>query len=197
MYEHLSFLGARLREQRRSRRLTLRDLARRTGLSAGLISKIENFRTIPSLPVLLSIARELRLDPAKLFDGMPGAEDRPWLLVRAGEGMPVERESNHGMKYTMLLESGLAASEFQLMLVRVSPGAKRKAVSGAGMELLYLLSGELDYRIGDDTIPFRTGDTLLFDGSIPHVPTNNSAAEAVMLALYLLNEEKTPVRHRK
>lgn len=197
MYEHLSFLGVRLREQRRLRRLTLRELARRTDLSAGLISKIENFRTIPSLPVLLSIARELRLDPAKLFDGMPAAEDRPWLLVRAGEGVPVERESNHGINYSMLLESGLAASEFQLMLVRVSPGAKRKAVSGAGMELLYLLSGELDYRVGDDTIRFRAGDTLFFDGSIPHVPANNSDAEAVMIALYLLSEEKTPVRHRK
>ena len=197
MYEHLSFLGTKLREQRRIRRLTLRELARRTNLSAGLISKIENFRTIPSLPVLLSIARELRLDPAKLFDGMPAAEDRSWLLIRPGDGVPVERESNHGMEYTMLLESGLAASEFQLMLVRVLPGAKRKAVSGAGMELLYLLSGELDYRIGDDTIPFRTGDTLFFDGSLPHVPVNSLSREAVMLVLYLLSEEKTSVRHRK
>ena len=55
MYEHLSFLGIKLREQRKIRRLTLRELAHRTKLSAGLISKIENFRTIPSLPVLLSI----------------------------------------------------------------------------------------------------------------------------------------------
>ena len=197
MYEHLSFLGTRLREQRKTRRLTLRELAHRTGLSAGLISKIENFRTIPSLPVLLSIARELRLDPGRLFEGMPNSETRSWLLVRAGEGSPVERESNHGMSYTMLLESGTGASEFQLMLVRVSPGAKRKAVSGAGMELLYLLEGELDYRVGEDTIPLRRGDTLFFDGAIPHVPVNASNQEAVMLVLYLLSEEKTPARGRK
>ncbi len=197
MYEHLSFLGTRLREQRKTRRLTLRELAHRTKLSAGLLSKIENFRTIPSLPVLLSIARELRLDPAKLFDGMPNAEDRPWLHVRADEGIPVERESNQGMRYTMLLESGTAASEIQLMLVNIAPGAKRKAVSGAGMELLYLLSGELDYRVGDDTIQLRRGDTLFFDGAIPHVPVNNAATEAVLLVLYLLSEEKTTAKSRK
>jgi len=197
MYEHLSFLGIKLREQRKLRRLTLRELAHRTKLSAGLISKIENFRTIPSLPVLLSIARELRLDPGRLFEGMPSAEDRPWLLVRAGEGSPVERESNHGMNYTMLLERGTAASEFQLMLVQVLPGAKRKAVSGAGMELLYLLDGELDYHVGDDAIQFRRGDTLFFDGSIPHVPVNDSGKPATMLVLYLLSEEKTSVRGRK
>ena len=197
MYEHLSFLGSRLREQRRSRGLTLRELAHRTRLSAGLISKIENFRTIPSLPVLLTIARELRFDLAALFDGVPAAEERPWVLVRAGEGVPVERESNHGMSYRMLLESGTAASEFQLMLISVAPGAKRKAVSGTAMELLYMLSGELEYHVGDDVIPLRRGDTLLFDGSIPHVPVNASRNEAELLVLYLLSEEKSAVRRRK
>ena len=197
MYEHLSFLGSRLREQRRSRGLTLRELAHRTRLSAGLISKIENFRTIPSLPVLLTIARELRFDLAALFDGVPAAEERPWVLVRAGEGVPVERESNHGMSYRMLLESGTAASEFQLMLISVAPGAKRKAVSGTAMELLYMLSGELEYHVGDDVIPLRRGDTLFFDGSIPHVPVNASRNDADLLVLYLLSEEKSAVRRRK
>jgi transcriptional regulator with XRE-family HTH domain len=197
MYEHLSFIGTRLRDQRKSRRLTLRELAQHTGLSAGLISKIENFRTIPSLPVLLTIARELRFDPAKLFEGMSVPEDRPWLLVPAGTGAPVERESNHGMNYTLLFESGIAASEVQLMMVVVSPGAKRKAVSGAGMEILYLLSGELEYRVGGDKIPFRQGDTLIFDGAIPHFPVNASANDAVSLVIYLLSEEKSVVRHRK
>ena len=197
MYAHLSFLGTRLRDQRKLRRLTLRELAHRTGLSAGLISKIENFRTIPSLPVLLTIARELRLDPAKLFEGMGVSEDRQWLRVPAGSGSPVERESNHGMSYTLLLESGIAASEVQLMLVVVSPGAKRKAVSGAGMEILYMLSGELEYRVGGDTVPLRPGDTLFFDGAIPHFPVNESKSDAVSLVIYLLSEEKSVVRHRK
>ena len=197
MYKHLSFLGTRLREQRRLRRMTLRELAKRTGLSAGLISKIENFRTIPSLPVLLSIAKELRLDPGKLFEGMTPEEESPWLLVPAGSGAPVERESNHGMNYTLLLESGISASEIQLMLVTVAPGAKRKAVSGAGMEIFYLLSGELEYHVGSDTVPLRPGDTLFFDGAIPHFPVNASANDAVSLVIYLLSEEKTAVRRRK
>ena len=197
MYEHLSILGTRLCERRRQRRLTLRELARRTGLSAGLISKIENFRTIPSLPVLLAVARELRLDPAELFGGLQSREDRPWLLVPADAGAPVKRESSRGMEYRLLLESGSSASEFQLMLITVAPGAKRKAVSGSGMELLYMLSGELEYRIGDDVIPFKKGDTLFFDGTIPHLPVNASEGDAVLLALYFLCEEKPASRRRK
>lgn len=198
MYEHLSFLGIRLREQRQKRRLTLRDVARDTGLSAGLISKIENFRTIPSLPVLLDIARKLRLDPAELFSGLQAAaEDRPWTLVRAGAGATVERESSRGMRYELVMESGTGASEFQLMLVTVTPGARRKAVSGSGMELIYLLAGELEYHVGGDTLTLRKGDTLFFDGALPHVPVNGGDAEAVMLVLYLLSEEKNAPRRRK
>ncbi|MBQ6352248.1 MAG: helix-turn-helix transcriptional regulator [Lentisphaeria bacterium] len=197
MYEHLSFLGIRLRAQRQKRRLTLRDVARGTGLSAGLLSKIENFRTIPSLPVLLTIARELRLDPAELFSGLPDAERRPWLLVRAGEGIAVERESSHGMTYRMILESGTGASEFQLMCVTVAPDARRKSVSGSGMELIYMLAGTLDYRVGDDTIRLGPGDTLYFDGALPHVPVNRSGGDAVMLVLYLLSEEKVSQTRRK
>lgn len=56
MNEQLTCLGMRLKELRRKRLLTLQQLAERTELTAGLLSKIENFRTIPSLPVLLSIA---------------------------------------------------------------------------------------------------------------------------------------------
>ena len=197
MYEHLSFLGSRLRTQRQQRRLTLREVAHATGLSAGLLSKIENFRTIPSLPVLLAIARELRLDPAELFSDLPGEERRPWILVRDGEGASVERENSHGMTYRMLLESGTGASEFQLMCVTVAPGARRKAVSGSGMELIYMLAGELAYRVGDDTVPLRRGDTLFFDGALPHVPQNTADTDAVMLVLYLLSEEKSAPRRRK
>jgi len=197
MYEHLSFLGSRLRTQRQKRRLTLRELARGTGLSAGLLSKIENFRTIPSLPVLLTIARELRLNPADLFSGLPAAERRPWILVRADEGVAVERESCHGMTYRLLVESGTGASEFQLMCVTVAPGVKRKAVSGAGMELIYMLSGELEYHVGSDVIPLKKNDTLYFDGALPHLPVNNTSTDAVSLVFYLLSEEKEPKRRRK
>ena len=197
MYEQLSFLGIRLREQRRARQLTLRELAAKTGLSAGLLSKIENFRTMPSLPVLLAIARALHLDLAELFSGIEPGGERPWLLVRAGTGAAVERESSTGLRYELLLESSLEATELQVMLVTAAPGARRKAVSGSGPELLYLAAGELDYRIGDDTIHLKRGDTLFFDGSLPHVPFNRTDSDAVMLVCYFLREEKGRPAQRK
>ena len=70
MREQLIVLGTRIKKIRKERKMTLQALADRTGLTAGLLSKIENFRTIPSLPVLVGIAAALQIDLAALFEGM-------------------------------------------------------------------------------------------------------------------------------
>ena len=59
MREQLTALGCRIRDLRKQRNMTLQELGEKTHLTAGLLSKIENFRTVPSLPVLAEIARAL------------------------------------------------------------------------------------------------------------------------------------------
>ena len=82
----------------------------------------------------------------------------------------------------------LGGDRQQVMLVEIEPGASREAVSGDGNEILYMVSGRVDYRIGNDIIDFGPGDVLFFDSSVPHVPENRHSKKAVMLAVYHLNE---------
>jgi len=178
MNEDLSVLGGRLREIRKKRGFTLQQLADKTGLTAGLLSKIENLRTSPSLPVLSDIARALGTDMAELFlpsDGKQGC--RKWRYFPAGSFQPIAREDNFGFEYKLIFESRLSGDRQQVMLVEIAPGASREAVSG-----------RVDYRIGDDIIDFGPGDVLFFDSSVPHVPENRRSGKAVMLAVYHLNE---------
>jgi len=63
-------IGLNIHQARRKRELTLGDIARHTGISKGLLSKIENFRTLPSLPVLAAIARSLNLKLENLVEGI-------------------------------------------------------------------------------------------------------------------------------
>ena len=189
MNEDLSVLGGRLREIRKKRGFTLQQLADKTGLTAGLLSKIENLRTSPSLPVLSDIARALGTDMAELFlpsDGKQGC--RKWRYFPAGSFQPIAREDNFGFEYKLIFESRLSGDRQQVMLVEIAPGASREAVSGDGNEILYMISGRVDYRIGDDIIDFGPGDVLFFDSSVPHVPENRRSGKAVMLAVYHLNE---------
>ena len=189
MNEDLIVLGGRLREIRKQRGFTLQQLADKTGLTAGLLSKIENLRTSPSLPVLSDIARALGTDMAELFlpsEGKRGC--RKWRYFPAGSFRTVDREDNFGFEYKLIFESRLSGDRQQVMLVEITPGASREAVSGDGNEILYMVSGRVDYRIGNDTIDFGPGDVLFFDSSVPHVPENRYSEKAVMLAVYHLNE---------
>lgn len=188
MRDQLVKLGKRIKEIRKEKKMTLQTLAEQTGLTAGLISKIENFRTLPSLPVLVAIANALKIDLAELFAGM-SFEDKPhYLLVRRSDQEELEREDSPGMRYTLILESALKAVNIQVMLVTVEPGVKRGAVSGIGDELIYMLSGEMTYRIGDDIVKLMTGDTLFFDGTIPHAPVAVAAQAATLLVCYFLKD---------
>lgn len=189
MREQLSMLGMRLRERRKERKLTLRELAARTGLTAGLLSKIENFRTVPSLPVLFSIAAALRCDLGELFRGLSDAAGKKWILVRAGEASRVEREPSSGVFYDLVLTAGIDASETQLMFCTVKPGAKRRPVSGNGNEAIFVLDGAAEYHLGHDTLRLAPGDTLFFDSSLPHFPENSGTGDLRMLVIYFLKME--------
>ena len=98
----------------------------------------------------------------------------------------MEREDSTGLEYNMILESALDSDSFQVMLVTVAPGADREPVAGEGRELLYLLSGTVEYQVGEEKIEMHSGDTLFFDGTLPHVPRNFSKIKAVMLVFYFL-----------
>ncbi|MEK7415652.1 MAG: helix-turn-helix transcriptional regulator, partial [Planctomycetota bacterium] len=61
MPEPLAVIGKRIKERRQQLRLTVEELARRCRMSKGQLSKIENARTLPWLPMLVEIARQIEL----------------------------------------------------------------------------------------------------------------------------------------
>lgn len=188
MREQLIVLGGRIKEVRKERKMTLQALAAKTGLTAGLLSKVENFRTIPSLPVLVGIAAALEIDLAELFRGMTATAKSRWLRVRPEEQKPVEREEGRHLRYRMILETPLAAVNLQMMHVTIPPGHGGETVTTEADELLYILEGSFRYRLGDESVELAAGDMLYFDGMLPHVPENDSGANAALIAFYFLRE---------
>ncbi len=194
MREQLMTLGCRIRELRKNRGMTLQMLAQSTNLTAGLLSKIENFRTIPSLPVLVEIARALETDLSALFEGIVFSERKSWLLIRSADQRPVERDEDHGLSYRMILETPLDAVNLQVMFVTEGTAAGRAPVSTEGDQLIYILSGRFRYRVGEEALELGEGDLLFFDGSIPHSPEAGPGECFSMLAFYFLRSEKPLIR---
>ena len=190
MRQNLIKLGSAIKKFRKKQNLTLAVLSQRTDLTAGLLSRIENFRTVPSLPVLLKIAEALGVSPSELLAGIGGNTSPAWTLVRKNERLPVERENSEGFSYEMLLDTESSGCNLQSMILSIAPNAVREKVSTDGDQFIYIIKGDIIFNLGDEKINMTEGDLLFFDGKIEHVPENHGEDTAIMLAVYLLKEVK-------
>lgn len=185
MDEILINIGRQLKLARQKRDLTLQQVAKRTGLSAGLISKIENLRTTPSLPVLLKIMQTLGVELSEL--DLTSNVRGDYILVRNGEGTKEEREDSKNLEYIHLLSSNSSENSLRVYIINVSSKSHRKPISTNANELVYVLSGKLTYIIRNDEIALEKGDLLYFDGTVPHGLSNEFEETAVLLKIYLLS----------
>ena len=181
MKQNLVKLGSAIKSFRKEQKLTLAVLSEKTGLTAGLLSRIENFRTIPSLPVLLKIAEALVVSPSELLSGIGETVSPSWTLVKKNDRLAIERENNEGFMYEMLLDTEISGSNLQSFILSIEPGATREKVKTDGDQFVFILKGNIVFNLENEKINLSEGDILFFDGNIEHVPENTGAETAVLL----------------
>jgi transcriptional regulator with XRE-family HTH domain len=161
-------IGREVRAYRRKQEITVAEL------SIGMLSKIENGNTSPSLTTLQSLANALSVPLTSFFRRFE--ESRTAVHTKAGEGVEMEREgtrANH--QYNLLGHIGSNASGVivEPYLITLSDKADVfPTFQHAGIETIYMLEGAVDYRHGDQVYSLRPGDTLFFDADAPHGPEN-------------------------
>ena len=188
MEDYLIGIGKRIKEIRKNGNNTISEIATRTGVTAGLISRVENGRTIPSLPVLLKIINALELEVTDFFSGMPQVNGAKYIVSRKEDLNPIEKEDEAvGFAYSHIFSKQLNSLGFEAVLLEVKPDSKREKVSTDAFEFKYMLSGECVYVLEEEEVLLREGDSIFFDGRIPHVPINRSTRTAKMLVLYFFN----------
>ncbi len=181
-------IGLRIRQVRKERNFSLQDVADRSGLSKSLISKVENFRTIPSLSVLSRIADTLNVTMAEILEGIEEENREVYVVTRRDERRILQRESAKGFTYELLITEDANNSLFESFVLTLENGARRKPVSTDGHEFLFILEGEIKFHYGKEEIILKKGDSIFFDGRTPHVPENMGKREARFLVVYLLDK---------
>ncbi|MEY2957053.1 MAG: helix-turn-helix domain-containing protein [Gemmobacter sp.] len=165
-------IGREVRNLRRQHGMTVADLAAVTGLSIGMLSKIENGNTSPSLTTLQVLAHAFSVPVTAFFRGHE--ERREAQHVRAGEHLEIERRGTRaGHQYNLLGHIGSNASGVVLepyLITLTTESDTFPTFQHEGLEILYMLEGEVDYRHGDRIYPLKPGDSLLFDADAPHGP---------------------------
>lgn len=185
-------IGRVVRELRKRQRMTGSDLALQTGISIGMLSKIENGVISPSLATLQALANALRVPLIQLFSGY--AEARGAMHVKSGEGVEIERAGTRaGHQYHLLghigsNNSGVVVEPYLIVLTTESD--RFPTFQHEGIEMLYMLEGTVGYRHADQVYRLEPGDTLLFDADAPHGPVELIDLPARFLSIITYPQSK-------
>lgn len=178
-------IGRQVRELRRRQRMTGSELASQAGLSVGMLSKIENGVISASLSTLQTLANALRVPVVQLFSGYE--EPRGAMHVKAGTAIEVERAGTRsGHQYHLLghigsNNSGVVVEPYLIVLTTESD--RFPTFQHEGIELLYMLEGQLGYRHAEQLYHLQPGDSLLFDADAPHGPEQLLELPALYLSI--------------
>lgn len=161
-------LGEKIKRLRLDRNLTLTEVARSTGFSKALISRVEHNLVSPPISTLYRIGRSLNVRMRDFFDEEPlGGEIH---IVRAGDRPRAQRDgTRYGYQYSSLA-SDPSLEDFEPLLVTLQPEGRERAhfFTHRGHEFILVLKGRMSLRYGDRTILLRPGDSAFFSARVPH-----------------------------
>lgn len=165
-------IGREVRNYRRQQETTVAELSGMTGISIGMLSKIENGNTSPSLTTLQALANALSVPLTSFFRRFE--ETRQAVHTPAGEGVEIDRDGTRANHHYTLLghigsnASGVVVEPYLITLTEESDVFP--TFQHGGIETIYMLEGKVDYRHGDAVHSLHPGDTLFFDADAPHGP---------------------------
>jgi len=159
-----------VRQFREKNGLTIQELSNASGISNGMLSKIEHGTTSPSLSTIQSLSLALNVPVTSLFRDFE--ETRDATFVKAGQGLKIERRGTRaGHQYELLGHAPDGAVVVEPYLITLTEESDVFPIfQHPGLEFIYLLEGTLVYRHGSALYELRPGDSLFFDAEVPHGP---------------------------
>ncbi len=163
-------IGHQVKQFRSKKNMTVTDLAKQASLSAGMLSKIENGSTSPSLATLRQLSEALSVPVTALFRKYE--EQRDVSYIPSGKGLTIERRGTRaGHQYQLLGHSVGKSVTVEPYLITLSEESDEFPIfQHAGLEFIHMLEGEVSYRHGGKLYDLKPGDSLFFDADASHGP---------------------------
>jgi transcriptional regulator with XRE-family HTH domain len=176
-------VGGRIARLRAERRMTLDRLAQVTRFTKGYLSKIENGRKVPPIATLSRIAQALHTEIGSFFQSARRSVTREVTVVRANERQPVQRGgSAFGYDYVGLALKRVHKRMDPFIFTFPPRIDKHVFFEHRGEEFLFVLSGTVEFQVGEERFTLRKGDSVYFDASVPH-RGRSAGAEAKALVV--------------
>ncbi len=188
-------IGERIREARRRNGMILATLSAPTGLSAAFLSRLERGEASTSIANLIRIAGVLGVELQDFFaaDEAP-SKPADYRLVRRPERVAGTMLAAAGYTYERL-GGDLGGQHLDAFELEFPVGAKKPIllVAHPGEEILFLLSGRIEFQIAADRFAMNAGDCLHFNSAQPHMGRNIGNQPARMLMV--VSPSRSPAKH--
>ena len=172
-------LGARLRQLRRARGMTVEELARAVDVDKAHVSRIENNRKTPSIATLAQLARALDVSIGHLLgETLDEAEIKVTRAAQLGAPATAEEPAQH--QFVPLLHGG-AVGSFEAFLVHPGRDPGVTEARHAGQEMIYVLSGTVEVVFHTHAVQVGKGDCIHFPGYLQHRLRRVGRTKAVAL----------------
>jgi transcriptional regulator with XRE-family HTH domain len=183
-------IARRLREYRLDLDWTMTQLAGRSGVSKAMLSKIENAQTTPALTTLSRIAEAMAVPVTTFFRGLDDEQDM--LHVKAGQGLDIQhRGSGVGRSYQSLGRMRFPHDRLEPTLVTIDRDDEVFPLyQHGGSELIYVVSGRLEYCYGRRHVLLEPGDSLQLLGEVAHGPGKLVELPIQMLSVKAVSSER-------
>ena len=170
-------VGQRLRSLRKAHNLSIRALAKKSGLSVNTLSLIENGKTSPSVTTLHQLAQSLKVSITAFFENEQ--KNKRVVYQKAGERQQIVFSQGQMEK----LSEGMPPLGSEPFITKLEPKANsgETPVIFAGREFIYCLEGHITYTVEEDTYSLSPGDSLIFDAYMPHSWRNTAATSSCAL----------------
>ena len=175
-------IGSHMRSIRQAQQLSLQALADLSGFSKGYLSKLEHGHAQAPIATLMALAKALRISINELFDGQ-SVEKQSAVLTKKTERECIEASDERPYAYERLS----VGSNFQLTpyIIHLDGETEQtKTYQHHGEEIIHMLTGQCDYRVGDHIYHLNKGDTLTFNAQAPHGAIGIPGKKASYLAIF-------------
>ena len=166
--EVVTRIARKIRATRLEKKLTIQQLANRTRVSKGLLSKIENMRTVPSLPVFVTLIQSLDVSLKDFFRDLPTNDGKGYQLIRKQHYLDQNTNGHSGISHHHILLQSICDGTMEASLVSIGGPDSGKISTGMGYVFMFLLSGSCQLVINGEALTLNEGDAISFDGTTDH-----------------------------
>ena len=176
------FIGNRLKELRKSNKISLTELSQKSGVQLATLSRIENLKMVGSLDSHMKIAKAFGIDITQLYSDISRGEAKVELRTpKSTSDVFVHNERST----FQILTNKVLGKKMMPILLKIEPNGKANPEQNqTGSEkFVFVVEGQIKVQVAEETFPLSRYNTLYFDSSLPYSFVNTGKKTAKILCV--------------